>query len=185
VKELETARLTLRPFTGDDLDAIYAVLSRPEVWRYDPGRPRSHADTQGMLNQWISDAQRDGFGRYAVVLRETGEVIGYSGLQWLLLDHGIYKSPEVELFYALAPEFWGQGYITEAAQAIIHFAFDDVKLRRVVSTAIGPNARSMSVMRRVGMQVITDPFEPDWVVGIIDNPAVEARTPVLATSITR
>lgn len=178
---LHTDRLILRPFTAADLDAIYAILSRPDVWQYDPGKPRTLDETRALLARWIADYEHHGFGRFAVVLRDTGTIIGYCGLQWLLLDHGVYKSPEVELFYALAPEYWGQGYITEAAQAVIRFAFTEIKLKRIVSTALSANTRSLDVMRRLDMHVIRDPFDPDWIVGIIDNPAVEVRTPELAS----
>jgi ribosomal-protein-alanine N-acetyltransferase len=178
---LYTDRLILRPFTAADLEAIYAILNRPDVWLYDPGKPRTLDETRDLLARWIADYDLHGFGRFAVVLRDTGTIIGYCGLQWLLLDHGVYKSPEVELFYALAPEYWGQGYITEAAQAVIRFAFTDIKLRRIVSTALSANTRSLSVMRRLEMHVIRDPFDPDWIVGIIDNPVVEVPTPKLVS----
>jgi ribosomal-protein-alanine N-acetyltransferase len=182
MKTITTERLILRPFTTEDLAAIYAVLSRPEVWEYDPGKPRSYAETREVLQHWIDETERHSFGRFAVVQRSDNSLIGYCGLQWLLLDHGVYKSPEVELFYALMPEHWGQGYITEAAKAVIQFAFADLKLKRVVSTAIGGNQRSMGVMQRVGMRVERDPFDPDWVVGVIDNPYVEANAPALVAS---
>lgn len=177
---IETERLLLRPFTADDLHAIYAVLSRRAVWQYDPGKPRSLDETRTLLDRWIADYEHLGFGRFAVVLKETGAIIGYCGLQWLLLDHGVYKSPEVEIFYALTPEYWGQGFITEAAQAVIQFAFSEIKLKRIVSTALGDNTRSIGVMRRLGMRVARDPFEQDWIVGIIENPLVATPTPALA-----
>jgi ribosomal-protein-alanine N-acetyltransferase len=179
MKAIETGRLLLRPFTTDDLDAIHTVLSYPDVWKYDPGKPRTLAETGQTLAFWITEYQRHGFGRFAVIQKATNQLIGYCGLQWLLLDHGVYKQPEVELFYALDPAFWGQGYITESAQAVIRFGFDELKLRRIVSTAIGGNHRSVKVMRRVGMRVERDPFDPDWIVGVIDNANVDAQAPAL------
>lgn len=179
---LTTERLLLRPFTADDLAAIYAVLSRSEVWQYDPGKPRSYNETREVLQRWIDEFDQHGFGRFAIINQADGTLIGYCGLQWLLLDHGIYKSPEVEIFYALSPEYWGQGYITEAAKAVIHFAFTDLKLKRIVSTAVGANQRSLGVMRRVGMRVERDPFDPEWVVGIVDNPAIVVDAPSLVST---
>ena len=182
MKTIETERLLLRPFTTADLDAIYAVLSRREVWQYDPGKPRTYEETREVLQRWIDDFDHHGFGRFAILNKADGTLIGYCGLQWLLLDHGIYKSPEVEIFYALSPEVWGQGYITEAAKAVIGFAFTDLKLRRIVSTAVGENRRSMGVMRRIGMRVERDPFDQDWILGLIDNPSIEAFAPLLVTT---
>jgi RimJ/RimL family protein N-acetyltransferase len=185
MQTIETDRLLLLPFTGGDLDAIYSVLNRPAVWQYDPGKPRSYDETRDVVQRWIADFEHHGFGRFAVVLRETDTLIGYCGLQWLLLDHGLYKSPEVEIFYALAPEYWSQGYMTEAAQAVIRFAFDDLKLARIVSTALGANDRSIGVMRRVGMRVERDLIDRDWNVGIIENPLVAEYTPELVSANSR
>ncbi len=185
MRTIQTERLILRPFTTDDLDAIYGVLSRPAVWQYDPGKPRTFDETSDVLQRWIADYEHHGFGRFAVVQRETNEIIGYCGLQWLLLDHGLYKSPEVEIFYALAPEYWGRGYMTEAAQAVIRFAFEDLKLKRIVSTALSANERSLGVMRRVGMRVERDLIDRDWNVGIIENPLVAERAPELISAYSR
>lgn len=177
---LETQHLILRPFIPNDLDELYSVLNQPEVWQYDPGRPRSFAQTEHTLNFWINDYERHGFGRLAVIEKDTGKLIGYCGLQWLLLDHGIFKSPEVELFYALSPEYWGKGYMTEAAEAVVHFAFEQLKLKRVVSTAVGPNHRSLGVMKRIGMRIDRDPFDPEWVVGVIESLPITSTTPTFA-----
>src|SRR6185437_8555515 len=83
MQTIETDRLLLRPFTGGDLDAIYSVLNRPAVWQYDPGKPRSYDETRDVVQRWIADFEHHGFGRFAVVLRETDTLIGYCGLQWL------------------------------------------------------------------------------------------------------
>lgn len=184
MKIIATDRLILRPFTANDLDALFAVLNRPEVWQYDPGRPRTMSETGETLAIWINEYTRHGFGRFAVIEKASGKLIGYCGLQWLLLDHGLYKSPEVELFYALDPAFWGKGYITEAARAMIGFGFADLKLKRIVSTAVGANERSVNVMRRVGMRVERDPFDPDWIVGVVENTAIDTHAPSLTLSAT-
>lgn len=170
MRVLETERLILRPFEEGDLDRIYTILSDPLVWKHDPGRPRTFEETRALLT-FENGAYRDlRYGRLAVVLKATGEVIGYCGLQLLLLDHGPYKSPEVELFFAQDPAQWGHGYITEAARAMVQFGFAELRFRRIVSTASRENQRSINLMKRMGMRFISDPFEPDWIVGLIENP---------------
>lgn len=172
MKQLETERLILRPFEEGDLDRIYAILSHPDIWKHDPGRPRSFEETRSFLTFHDGSYQQMRFGRLAVVRKDDNAVIGYCGLQLLLLDHGEFKSPEVELFFALDRELWGRGYITEAAAAIVQYGFEELRLRRIVSTASVENVRSIKLMKRIGMRLVSDPFEPEWVVGIVENPAL-------------
>ncbi len=75
--------------------------------------------------------------------------------------------------------------MTEAAQAVIRFAFEDLKLKRIVSTALSANERSLGVMRRVGMRVERDLIDRDWNVGIIENPLVAERAPELISAYSR
>ena len=81
-------------------------------------------------------------------------------------------STEFGLYYAFSPASQGQGYATEAVRALIDFAFNVLRLRRIVATTTYENTRSIGVMRRVGMRIEQNPFaEPPWlqVVGSLDN----------------
>ena len=124
------------------------------------------------------------YGDRAVVLREDGRLIGSCGYVPSLGpfdqlasygDRGSGRplSPEVGLFYAFAPRWRGLGYATEAARALVEYAFRDLRLRRVVATTEHVNQRSERVMERIGMRIERNPYaEPPWfqVVGTIDNP---------------
>jgi hypothetical protein len=75
-------------------------------------------------------------------------------------------------FWALFPDRWGHGYATEAAAAMIAYGFEQLRLRRIVATTEHDNARSINVMRRLGMRLERNPRpEPAWfqTVGILDN----------------
>ena len=79
---------------------------------------------------------------------------------------------EFGLYYAFSPASQGQGYATEAVGALIDFAFNVLRLQRIVATTTYDNIRSIGVMRRVGMRIEQNPFaEPPWlqVVGSLDN----------------
>jgi RimJ/RimL family protein N-acetyltransferase len=168
---VETERLILRTHTMADLDAMHALTSHPDVWRFDPGRQRTLDETRAILVWRIMEYERRGLGRLALVHKASGRLIGYCGLQLCLLDECYpLTTPEIEFFYGLARDHWGQGLITEAGRELIRYGFEELKLRRIISSALSGNQRSINVMRRVGMRIEICPCDADWVVGAIDNP---------------
>ncbi len=123
------------------------------------------------------------YGDRAIMLRETEAVIGAVGFAPCLMPFGLLSSfeptalftSEIGLFWALFPERWGHGYATEAAAAMISYAFSQLRLRRIVATTENGNTRSIDVMRRLGMRIERNPgSEPAWfqTVGILENPSV-------------
>jgi len=107
---LETERLIMRPFTPDDHEAAFQALEgHPDVWRYDPGRPRTREERRELINFRIVEYQRQGFGCLAVVLKESKLLIGYCGLQLYLFEGEEWSRPEVELFYKFGREHLGSG----------------------------------------------------------------------------
>jgi [ribosomal protein S5]-alanine N-acetyltransferase len=168
---LETERLILRTHTMADLDAMHAITSHPDVWRFDPGRQRTIDETRVLLVWRMMEYERRGIGRLALVEKASGQLIGYCGLQLCLLE-ACYalNTPEIEFFYGLMRNRWGQGLMTEAGHALIGYGFEELKLKRIISSALSGNERSINVMRRVGMRIETCPCDAEWVVGTIDNP---------------
>jgi [ribosomal protein S5]-alanine N-acetyltransferase len=131
------------------------------------------------------------YGERAVVHKATGKLIGACGfvpcldafeqLPGLALTTAAsppwLTTPEVGLFYAISPAFQCQGYATEAAQALVDYAFQQLRLKRIVATTTFDNAASMGVMRKLGMHITRNPYpEPSWlqVVGILANNALPA-----------
>lgn len=160
----------MRPFTMDDLQEAHTVLdSHPEVWRYDPGYPPTLERRESLLEFRILEYTMQGFGCLALILKETQRIIGYCGLQLYLWENPACSTPEVELFYKLGREYWGKGYATEAARAIVDFSFNTLKLKRLVSHAKGDNARSVALMQRIGMRIENDPLHPGEINGILSN----------------
>ena len=85
-----------------------------------------------------------------------------------------YRVTEMGLFWAIDPDHQHQGYATEAAQALIDFAFQQLRVKRLIATTEYDNAASMGVMRRLGMHLEKNPLpDPPWlqVVGILEHPA--------------
>lgn len=144
----ETRRLIIRELTEDDLDVYYRLGSLPEVMRYIGPLLSSREQALHILRTVpLAEYQRHGYARWACVLRETGEMIGWAGPK-LLPDLG-----ETDLGYWLLPEFWGQGFASEAARAVAEEAFGPLQLPRLVATVHPENLASQRVLEKIGMQL--------------------------------
>jgi RimJ/RimL family protein N-acetyltransferase len=142
---LETPRLILRAFTLDDVDAMYQLMTVPDVIRYVGNKPaQSKQDTLDYLQQHpLRDYQVYGYGRFACVWKETGQVIGFSGIKYL------EEIQETELGYRFLPEFWRMGLATEAGAAVIQFA-KSLGLTRLVAVIHPENSGSAQVATKLG-----------------------------------
>ena len=145
---LETPRLILRSFTLDDVDAMYQLMTVPDVIRYVGNKPaQSKQDVLDYLQQHpLRDYQVYGYGRFACVWKETGQVIGFSGIKYL------EEISETELGYRFLPEFWGKGLATEAGQAVIEFA-QGLGLKRLVAVIHPQNEGSKLVATKLGFSL--------------------------------
>lgn len=145
---LETKRLILRRQIIEDLDALWALYSDPQITRYIPDAPRSYEETRLELEWHMNGHPKNPqLGLWATIHKETGRFIGRCGL----LPWTIDGLEEVEVAYAIAREFWGQGLGTEAAQAIVQYAFEHLKLSRLVCMIAPENQASMKVAKNIGM----------------------------------
>ncbi len=142
---LETARLFLRPFNKNDIDAIFAMRSDADVMRFirEPQTRRGEAEswTNLVSSRWNDEK----IGFCAVIEKSSGNFIGWCGL-WRLKE-----TDEVEVGYALVKDFRGQNYAVEAAEAFLIYGFDKLKLDKIVAVARPENRPSWRVMERLGM----------------------------------
>lgn len=164
---LETQRLILRPLTMDDLDDLAHIYRDPDVRRYFPEGTLSYEETREEL-EWIIDVYygRYGFGLWATIYKETGSFIGRCGLlPWTIIigqegepaltapsEHPLGPvESEVEVAYLLAKDYWRQGLGTEAAQAIVDYGFEELRLTRLICLFDPANRASAGVARNIGM----------------------------------
>jgi [ribosomal protein S5]-alanine N-acetyltransferase len=151
----ETERLELREFAVEDATGFHALNADPEVLRYTGDRPfRSVAEAEESIRAY-RNYHRDGFGRWSVFLRGTGEHLGFCGLNYRpQLD-------EVDIGFRLARSCWGQGYATEAARGSLRHGFDVHGLDRIVGRARSDNLASHGVLAKLGMRVQKTVLDPD------------------------
>jgi RimJ/RimL family protein N-acetyltransferase len=157
---LETPRLLLRRWRSDDLDAFAAITAQPEVMRYiNDGRTLDRAATAERLAAYRRHWAEHGFGLYAVELKQTGELAGFTGLAVPAFLPEIM--PAVEIGWRLGRAHWGQGLATEAARAVVAHARADLGLPRLVSIHIAGNEASARVMIKLGMSLERETVQPD------------------------
>ncbi|MEU0602851.1 GNAT family N-acetyltransferase [Streptomyces sp. NPDC006393] len=147
MSELRTERLVLRGWRETDL-APWAVMNAdPEVRKYFPGvLTREQSDAS--VARFQAELERRGWGWWAVEVIDTGEFIGFTGLD--PVEDGM-PFTGVEAGWRLARSAWGHGYATEAAQAVVTFGFDSLALPEILAVTTVTNLRSQAVMRRIGM----------------------------------
>jgi RimJ/RimL family protein N-acetyltransferase len=146
---LETKHLIIREFAASDLEDLARILSNAEVMRFSlTGEPLSKKQTQEMLEKRIvAHYAQYGFGLWALITKEDNRLIGFAGLITQTID----GEELVELGYRLHPDYWGQGLATEACLAITEYAFNKLKMKRLISIIDPRNTRSLKVADRLSM----------------------------------
>jgi RimJ/RimL family protein N-acetyltransferase len=146
---IHTPRLLIRSFTPDDAEAMFKVLGDAETMRFFAiWRAKSVENVRGFI-RWVTGMERDfGYSFWAVVEKESGEVIGDCGLAPL---EG--EGPEVELGCDLRRDRWNRGYATEAAAACLEYGFTELKLERIIAVTHPENIAARRVVEKLGMVI--------------------------------
>lgn len=145
---LETGRLVLREMTPDDLPALSAIL-QDEQTMYAYEGAMSDAETKAWLDRQLERYAADGFGLWAVCLKETGAMIGQAGVTLQPVEGE--ELPEIGYLFNRA--YWHKGYAAEAAIACRRFAFTVLGFPEIYSIIRDTNLASMNVAIRNGMTV--------------------------------
>ena len=143
---LETPRLRARRVESADVEAMLSVYGDLEVVRWvGNGEPFDRALCERWVEITHADYAKRGYGMFALVERQSGEVIGFGGLVHL------YSQTEVELKYALHRSRWGQGFATEAAAALLAYGAAQFGLTEIIAATAPENEPSHRVLLRAGM----------------------------------
>jgi RimJ/RimL family protein N-acetyltransferase len=148
MKILETERLIIRQFTLEDAEFISRLVNEPSFIQNIGDRGvRTLDDARAyILRVAIQSYEKNGFGLYLVLLKESGESIGMCGL---------IKREELEdvdIGYAFLPEFWSRGYAVESALAVKVYARNVVGLKRLVAITDPENQGSIRVLEKIGLK---------------------------------
>ena len=143
---LETPRLILREMTQADYPALSMIL-QDDLTMYAYEGAFDDAETQSWLDKNFARYRDDGVGLWAVILKDSGEMIGNAGLTWQVIE----GERVLEVGYLFNRAYWGNGYATEAAAACKRYAFETLGFDEVYSIIRDTNIPSINVAIRNGM----------------------------------
>lgn len=144
--KIETERLILRIYKPEELERVYDLCSDKDITRYFP--PEYSVKKDDVLTSLPRRKERwqtQGFGQFGVFDKTEENLLGYCGLQFL------DKTELVEIYYGFFREFWGKGFATEAAKAVLRFGFEQIKLPKIVGVTHPDNFDSQKVLKKVGL----------------------------------
>lgn len=148
---LHTDRLILRSWQEQDLPAFAAMNACPHVCEFLPG-PLSEEESREAFQRYRAHFDRHGYGFFPMEEKASGEFVGFTGLGYRGEDFKTHFTPAVDIGWRLVYARWGKGYASEAARAVLAYAFNDLGLNEVVSFTVPENFRSRHVMEKLGLQ---------------------------------
>jgi RimJ/RimL family protein N-acetyltransferase len=157
---IETERLRVRHLVADDLAAMHAIESRPEVVRWLYWEPRTEAEVRQALDNRIARAhERPETGlTFGVEVLGTGVLVGHISLT-------VEPHRQGEIGFIFHPDHQGRGYATEAAAAVLAIAFEAYGLHRVFGRLEARNVASARVLEKLGMRREAHLRENEWIKG--------------------
>ena len=152
---IASQRLLIRPLQLDDSAAVFRYRSNADVVRFQMWKPQGKSDVRQFIRklQTLAPGMPGIWYQYAIVLQQSGELIGDCGIHVPLT-----AADTAELGMTLAPEFQGKGYAEEALRALIRYCFETLHMHMIVARTVPQNTRSIALIDKMGFQ----PSRPDW-----------------------
>jgi RimJ/RimL family protein N-acetyltransferase len=141
---IETERLLLRGFNLDDAEDLFVLNSDSEVIKYTGDLAFRDVNDAKQFIKTYSTYNKNGYGRWAVVLKPELEFIGWCGIK-------LNEENQIDLGFRFFRSKWGKGYATESSKAVLKYAFETLQLNEIVGRVIPENIGSVKVLEKIGM----------------------------------
>ena len=142
VHSIETPRLVLRRFEAQDWTAVLTYAATPTVMHYIEEGPM----TPIQVETWVDKNLGESAQAFPIILQQNRQLIGH------IIFHQWFSHRTYEIGWVLHPAYQGQGYATEAAKAVLGYAFAELQAHRVIATCQPENPASYRVMEKIGMR---------------------------------
>ena len=154
---LETDRLLLRPLELCDAVDMFAMDNNPEVHKYLWQNPTQTVDEIIKTIEYVQmQYERNKIGRFATIQKETGELIGWTGIKFVDDHTENGNSNFYDYGYRLNEKFWGNGYATEASIAWLDYGFNQMNIEKMNAYTHFENGASNHILQKVGMNFMED-----------------------------
>ncbi|WP_431242741.1 GNAT family N-acetyltransferase [Flavobacterium sp. P21] len=151
---IETERLLLREFLLSDADGMFELDSNPKVHLFLGNNPVKKPEESIEYIHFVQKQYKDfGTGRWAVILKETNEFLGWSGIKFITDEINGHKN-FYEIGYRFIEKHWGKGYATEAGKAFVNYAFNEMKVDALYAYADAGNENSRKILEKLGLQYV-------------------------------
>lgn len=152
--KIETNRLILRELLLTDDVGLFELDTNPQVHQYLGNNPiKTMHEARTIIAMVMQQYATNGIGRWAVIEKTSGDFIGWCGLKFIQ-EHENNHINFYDIGYRLIPKYWGMGYATEAAQAVINYGFHQLQLKEIFASAHVENKSSQKVLQKCGLSFI-------------------------------
>lgn len=149
---IETERLLLREILPSDDKGMFRLDSNPNVHKFLGNNPvKSIEESRKLITNIRNQYLENGIGRYAVILKETNDFIGWCGIKYITEPENGYINL-YELGYRFIEEYWGKGYGYESAKAWLEYGFKTMNIQTMYASANTKNSGSRKILEKIGMQ---------------------------------
>jgi ribosomal-protein-alanine N-acetyltransferase len=157
---LETNRLRLRELTLSDAQNFFQLNLDPDVLRYTGDVAFENTKASETFLRNYADYQTNGYGRWAVIDKSSGEFLGWCGLKFTPAKN------ETDIGFRFFKKHWNKGYASESAKACLDYGFSKLQLQTIIARAMIENKASVKVLEKIGMSY-EKPFDFDGYAGVI------------------
>ena len=159
---LDTDRLILRAMRHDDAAALFEMDCNSNVHQYLWQKPIIHIDEVHEYIAMIRKQYEDnGIGRFSTILKETGELIGWTGIKYINNHVENGNTNFYDYGYRLNEKFWNKGYATEASIAWLNYGFNQMEIEIMNAYTHAENGASNHILQKVGMNFVENYLDKD------------------------
>jgi len=163
---IETQHLILRDIRNEDREGLFRLDSDPLVHRFLGNNTISElSEAEHVVNIIREQYESNKIGRWAVIEKESGDFIGWSGLKFIREEENGHKD-FYDVGYRLIPAYWGKGYATETCLAALDYGFKTFEMDKIIGTANELNLASIRVLNKCGLKFkskfIWQDIQCDW-----------------------
>ena len=152
---LETERLLLRPLELSDAEAMFEMDKNPEVHKYLWQNTSKKIEESVEVIKYVQNQyERNNIGRFATIVKETGEFIGWTGIKYIDDHEENGNTNFYDYGYRLAEPFWNKGYATEASRAWLDYGFNQMNIKVMNAYTHAENGASNHILQKIGMQFV-------------------------------